>query len=287
MSRIQLRKSLTNRIHDLMHRRLTNFVNSCIPSFERTIHLCELREKFGGKDMVCLGTGGSAASLNLTELSRYNVMTCTYAPFYLIKDFNVKSLLWVVTYGRIFDYVLQLEREHHYQLDLSDTVIGLPSPLSWAKSTCLDPSVKRFLEAHPEATVYTFERHENVDEYVRREFYKKFCPDNNVIMAGRDNTLFSVFIPLCSIINVSRIYFAGVDLIPENGHFWDPKLVYQSMDGKLLSFPDEDVQDQGFSIISSLPITKKCYLLEPGGSRLQYFPTAFLDGVCVENRSKL
>ena len=88
---------------------------------------------------------------NIEVIKKKNIIASTYVPYYFQKLYNIKVNFWPISYGPVVDYVLQLEEEEGFKMDLSETFIIIPSVESNTKVNILSASIKRLRKKHPEA----------------------------------------------------------------------------------------------------------------------------------------
>ena len=251
--------------------------------------LSELRNMFSGTDFFCLGTGGSVANIkNIERLKSKNLMVTTYAPYHLQKIYGISSNFWPISYAPVVDYVLQMENNSGFIMDLSDTYVLIPTHESNTKVNVYSPAIRRLMRKHPEATYVLFNRMEAsiLHGRVSPSFLQ---PGVEPILCFDDHTLHNLFVPILSFLGVKNIYFSGVDLIPETGHFWDRDVHYQSMNGKPLKFPENLKIKQGQEIVDQHIGSTEIYRLEPHETRLTNYPLiSFEDALNVSgNRPEI
>ena len=236
----------------------------------KLLFLSELLPFFKKSHFFCFGTGGSVANIkNLEKVSDKNIMAATYGPYYLQKEYGVMPNFWPVSYGPVIDYVLKLEKKENFRMDLSSTFVLIPTLESNTKINVHSPSIGRLLKSHPEATIVLYHRMEasvmpdNIPEFF-------LSPGVEPLLAFNDHTLHNLFLPILAYLDVENIYFSGIDLISQTGHFWNRDLVYQSMQGVPLTFPDFSLLDQGYDIVKKKSRIN-AYRLEPNETRLKKF----------------
>lgn len=252
----------------------------------KLLYISEIKDFFDNTDFFCFGTGGSVSNLkNIQAIKNKNIIATTYAPYYFQKLYDIKVSVWPISYGPVVDYVLQLEKTEGFKMDLSETLVVVPTVESNTKVNIMSPSISRLRKAHPEATFVLCHRMEAsvTSSKIPNFFLKKGVEP---LLCYDDNTLHNLFVPFLAYLGVSKIYFSGIDLIPSTGHFWNRKLFYQNMQGLHLKFPEDDKLDLGRDIIKRSLLNMEIFRLENNETRLKCYPYINFDKVVNNTKNR-
>lgn len=270
--KISLQEKIENFISSFLLKRLSRSWLLDARQDCKLFYISEIKNFFDNSEFFCFGSGGSVANLqNIEVIKKKNIIASTYVPYYFQKLYNIKVNFWPISYGPVVDYVLQLEEEEGFKMDLSETFIIIPSVESNTKVNILSASIKRLRKKHPEAIFVLCHRMEaSVSNFDIPNFFLK--KGIEPLLCYDDNTLHNIFIPHLAYLGASKAFFSGIDLIPTTGHFWDRKLVYQSMKGLPLKFPNDEKLEIGKNIMSKALKNLKIYRLEKNETRLTNYP---------------
>ena len=273
---MHIRNILRNRIYNLLDQKLDIYDKKFFMKMRNNGHLIYLSELipfFNNINMFAFGTGGSIANLkDVNQLKDFNLMMTTTGPYYCYVTYGFIPNLWVLTYAPVIETILEKEKDS--PLDFSNTFILVPTNDSINKICINTPAVKQLMLKHPEAmyVLYRCILHQKKWPIKIPGTYlmKHIEPIHGIHSTILDN----LFLPLCFYLDVSTVYFSGVDLIPTTGHFWDRNLHYQRMDGKPLNFPDEKLIFKSAEIVQDIckKNGKHIYRLEKSETLLQNYP---------------
>jgi len=273
---MQLQKKITNRINNWLDNTLDIYGNRLLIQMRKNgqlLFLSELIPCFRNTKLFVFGTGGSIANLkNVERLKNYNLLMTTTGPYHCFRKYGFVPNFWTLTYAPIIDQIL--EQEKTQPLDFSDTFILIPTNDSICKININTPSVKELINKHPEATyvLYRCILHSKQWPVIVPPTY--LMKDIEPIHGLYSNVLDNLFLPICFYLDVSTVYFSGIDLIPTTGHFWDRSLHYQTMEGKPLEFPESKLIKKCADIVIQIcqQKGKKIFRLENSETLLQYYP---------------
>ena len=276
MKKIEYQKSLKDKILSKVYNFfLKNFLKK--NKFEHDFNnnkillIDEIYEEFKNKNFICFGTGESVNEvINYKNIEKNVVVSVTYANFYLKKKFNISSDIWIVNLPEVLDYVIDLERKGDF-FDYSKTYILIPSIESSAKISYFHPVVQKFLKIHPEAKIVIYHKNEI---YNRKDLINKNHLNTRYqpIFCYGNNTLHNTFIPILSYFNFENIFFLGIDLINDKGHFFDEEILYQSLSGKRIFFDSSSAKEE-FELLNNFnkKVSSNIFRLTKNGTKLNFY----------------
>jgi len=273
---MQIRKKIRNRIFNWLDNKIDLFGNNLFKKMREEGHLIYLSELipfFKGSKIYTFGTGGSIANLNdVSRLQNYNLMMTTTGPYYCYLKYGFVPNLWILTYAPIIEKIFENEKTKPF--DLSNTFILVPTNDSESKINIQTPVVKELMLKHPEATYVLYRCILHTRYWPIKVPATYLRKDIEPIHGLSSNILDHLFFPVSFFLDVSTVYFSGVDLIPTTGHFWDRNFHYQTMDGKPLNFPDEEIMHQAAEIVQKIcnERNKQIYRLEKNETLLKSYP---------------
>jgi len=200
--------------------------------------LPELIPYFRKTNIFAFGTGGSIDNLvNVDRLDKYNLMITTTGPLYIYRMYGFVPNIWTLTYSPIVDVVLK--EEEKTPLDFSNTFILVPSNDSATKIHFSTPVVRELRRRHPEATFVLYRQ--IIERVLPEKPHECFSGEGREPLRWMGGSILdNLFFPICFFLGVSTIYFSGIDLNKNTGHFWDRNRLYQRMNGTALDFPEKD-----------------------------------------------
>jgi hypothetical protein len=203
----------------------------------KLLFLSELIPYFKGTKIFTFANGGSVANLsNVSRLRDFNLMAVHNGPFYMYQMYGFVPNIWYLHFGPSARVVMEDEKQN--PLDFSDTFILVPANDSKSTVYFSSPIIKKFRERHPEAT-YVLYREIRSTEMVKSVPKTYLIEGIEPLRMFGSGSLHSAFLPISGFLGVSTLYFSGEDHLP-TGHFYDRSRLYQSMDGRLLEFPDKE-----------------------------------------------
>lgn len=248
-----------------------NFILNRKLNDNKIILISEIFKKFEKKFFLCFGTGESVNEIKkFKNIKNTVVVSVTYANYYLKKNFNITSDIWIVNLPEVLDYVMDIEKKEG-KIDYSKTYIFIPSFESSAKISLFHPIVHKFIIKHPEAKFIIYHKNEiynQPDQLNDNHLESKFEP----IYCYGNNTLHNTFIPILSYFNFEKIFFLGIDLKNDKGHFFDNKLFYQSLSGKRIYFDSSKAKEE-LSVFKKFDsqIENKVLRLSKNGTELIFY----------------
>lgn len=237
----------------------------------RLLYLSELIPHFSGKKLFMFGNGGSVDNLQgVSRLKDYNLLSVHNGPVHFYRKYGFVPNLWYLHYGRTADVVMKEERDT--PLDLSGTFILVPANDSVSNVYFSSPVVREFRKRHPEATYVLYREIRDLftPETISVNYLEKGVEP--IMLLGGGNVE-NCFLPLCGFWGSSTLYFSGVDHLP-TGHFYDRDRLYQSIDGKLLDFPEKEftLRCAGHAQKAAGARKIRCYRLEEKETVLLSYP---------------
>jgi len=288
---MQIRRKIRNRIFKLLDNKIDLFGNKLFKKMRERGHilyLSELSPFFKGAKIYTFGTGGSIANLkDVSRLLNYNLMMTTTGPYYCYLKYGFVPNLWILTYAPIIEKIFENEKRKAF--DLSNTFILVPTNESESKINIKTPVVKELMLKHPEATYVLYRCILHTRSSPIKVPITYLQKDIEPIHGISSNILDHLFFPVSFFLDVSTIYFSGVDLIPSTGHFWDRNLHYQTMDGKPLNFPEDKIMHEAAGIVQRIckQKNKKIFRLEKNETVLQSYPYIGFDKSLKEASPKI
>jgi len=276
---MNIKNKIRNRIYNFLDNKLDLFGKQLFMSMRdngHILYLSELIPFFKGTKIYTFGTGGSIVNLkDVSRLRNFNLMMTTTGPYHCSLTYGFVPNLWVLTYPPIIERIFEFEKNKTF--DLSNTFVFVPTNESQSKINIKSPVVKELVLRHPEATYVLYHCILHTRTWPIRVPKTYLMKGIEPIHGISSNILDHLFFPLCFFLDVSTIYFSGVDLIPTTGHFWDRNFHYQTMDGKPLHFPEEERMHSAAKIVQSIcnKNNKKIFRLEKKETVLQSYP--FID----------
>lgn len=131
--------------------------------------------------------------------------------------------------------------------------------------------VQKFLKIHPEAKIVIYHKNEI---YNRKDLINKNHLNTRYqpIFCYGNNTLHNTFIPILSYFNFENIFFLGIDLINDKGHFFDEEILYQSLSGKRIFFDSSSAKEE-FELLNNFnkKVSSNIFRLTKNGTKLNFY----------------
>lgn len=197
-----------------------------------------IKSKLQNKSAFFLATGGSAIKYLDQELDKKLVFTQNAAPYYLIKNFNIKPNFWILKNQDSIKMFLRLSGV--FKLDYSNIILLVPSLQSYSKVNISHPLLQRLIFKIPNLKYSTFDEiYQPYITYNELNYFAHFH-DKSILRYPNGSSLEALFIPLALSLGIKKMFFSGVDQL-STGHFWDKNEYYQDINGKKLKFVNHDI----------------------------------------------